>query len=60
MFAAIVVDKNNTDLKQQKGKIDNMMLTNNTVNFNALKSIKKQQTDEAYRSIFMKTLRGKK
>ena len=36
------------------------MMANNTVNFNALKSIRKEQTDEAYRSIFLKTLKGKK
>ena len=60
MFAAIVIDKNNTDLKQLKGKAENMMMANNTMNFNALKSIRKEQTDEAYRSIFLKTLKGKK
>lgn len=60
MFAVIVIDKNNTDLKQPKGKNENMMMANNTVNFNAMKSIRKEQTDEAYRSIFLKTLKGKK
>ncbi len=59
MFAAIVIDKNNTDLKQLKGKSENIM-ANNIVNVNTLKSIKKEQTDEAYRSIFLKTLKGKK
>ena len=41
MFAAIVIDKNNTDLREQKGKSDNMILANNTVNLNGMKSIRK-------------------
>jgi len=60
MFAAIVIEKNNVELKEQKGKTDNMSIGNNTVNFNNLKLAKKEQTDEAYRSLFMKTLKGKK
>ncbi len=37
-----------------------MTIGNNTVNLNNLKSIKKEHTDEAYRSLFLKTLKGKK
>lgn len=37
-----------------------MSIGNNTININNLKTAKKEHTDEAYRSLFLKTLKGKK
>lgn len=62
MFTAIVIDKNNGDGKEQhlKVKSENIPNANNTINSNNFKSVRKEQTDEAYRTLFLKTLKGKK
>jgi hypothetical protein len=62
MFTAIVIDKNNGEGKEQHLKVKNENFPNasNTININNFKSARKEQTDEAYRTIFLKTLKGKK
>lgn len=57
MFATIVIEKNQADRPQRKEELNN---TSGTINFNSLKSVRKEPVEDAYRQIFMKTLKVKK
>lgn len=58
MFATIVVEKHtppsNNPRREEMGN------TNTSINFNSLKSVKKEPVEDAYRQIFMKTLKPRR
>jgi hypothetical protein len=58
MFATIVVEKHQTE--RQVSKKEEFITTNGSINFNSIKSVKKEPVEDAYRQIFMKTLRPRK
>lgn len=53
MFATIVVEKHAPPQPQMANTVA-------SINFNSLKSVKKEPVDDAYRQIFMKTLKPRK
>lgn len=60
MFAAIVIEKNQAEKPEKNHRREELNNTNNTINFNSIKSVRKEPVEDAYRQIFMKTLKPKK
>lgn len=59
MFATIVVEKH-TPAPVPAVRKEDMGNTNTSINFNSIKSVKKEPVEDAYRQIFMKTLKPRR